>query len=278
MEDVPTAVCIAGQIRTFLQHEVQHAFVTHFHRTGYEYIVSTNTKRPAAANSLLLAPIVAWVQSPAGSSGALGPAEVYRGTDLDICPVGTCKAVSRGLLSVAHRLAACYDPLLREEARRRFHYAYIFRVRPDHLFLTRILHPAEFLRGLPSGRILLFDDQIAVARRAMATTVLLIPQLVYATCKDAKDWQRACRHTAVEPGWSISRCRDEQLMPCETMWLVSAFGPSESSASQLPLSHRAWNTSSNAPIVPGDVCIKRITFLQDDATNDCRQNAGCMDC
>ena len=274
-----TAVCIAGQLRTFLQPVVQEAFVSQVHHASYEYYVSVNEDRPNVSTTVLrVAPIVAWTRVPRGFRGPLGNAEDnFR--DSSKCPPHTCNP-GLPLLPIAHRLAACHHSMQREEARRRVPYAFVLRIRPDHLFLAALPHPAALLAGQPAGHILLWDDQIAVARREVATTVLLTPQIVYTTCASATDFERACG--SLDPAWSIRRCQKDHTVPCEVMWLITSFGSVSSSVGSLhdQLKMRSWEgaKAGQTYTTRGDFCIKRESFLMDNPENDCRNNGGCMDC
>ena len=105
---------------------------------------------------------------------------------------------------------------------RRLQYTTVLRVRPDHIFLHvmppvtpsgwlgapladgRVLRPNGAL-NLPlncnqlthyllcSRRVLLWDDQMALARRADAATALLSPSVGYGLCADEAQWRRALR-------------------------------------------------------------------------------------
>ena len=227
---------------------------------------------------LRIAPIVAWLHVPSGFRGALGAAELtYR--DPKACPHNTCNP-GLSLLPIAHRLAACYYAMQREESRRVAPYAYVLRVRPDHLFLTPFAHPAALLASKPDGHILLWDDQVAVSRRAVASTMLLTPQLVYSTCHGAADFARAC--APLDPNWHPKQCHDDHIVPCEVMFLIAAMGSTRSSVSSLHdrLLMRSWEGVPPGQLyrLSGDFCIKRELFLMDDPQNDCRNNSGCMDC
>ena len=114
----------------------------------------------------------------------------------------------------------------------------------------------------------------------MASTVLLTPQLVYATCFGADDFARACG--TLEPSWSIEQCHADNLVPCEVMWLIAAVGSPASSVATLHgrVQQRSWDGVAPGQRYQqrGDLCIKRERFLMDDPHNDCRTNPGCMDC
>jgi hypothetical protein len=169
-------------------------------------------------------------------------------------------------------------------------YNFVFRIRPDHMWLRPIPHVRELLERdqHPWRRILLWDDQIAVARRGMASTVLLTPQLAFATCWSEDEWRRACTgsnvggslNQPIDPSWNVTRCKEQHYMPCEPMNLLAYLGPHGTSVDHLPLQMRDWTGSGalQGPTKHGEFCIKREQFVIDNSANDCRQNAGCMDC
>ena len=296
-------VCLAGQLRTFLQPDVQGAFATNVHHLGYEYVISTDRARPEQPQLLLLAPVVEWVQHN-GTAGEEDSDDVRRSQSsaLPACSRRTCHPYRRpAFIAMAEKIESCHAPMEREEARRSFSYAFVLRLRPDHLFLKPLPHPATLLRTTPRGRILLWDDQIAVALRWLASTVLLTPRVVFGACPSAAQWVMACSHLALSApadaralnaSLRSSHCREQ---PCETMNLITAFSPARKSSNgadtnerdsargaitheRLRVAHRSWQEGQRQPVNSGDFCIKRHKWLLDDAANYCRENGGCMDC
>lgn len=265
--EVPfTSVCIVGSMRTFLQADVQASFVR-LHRPGYEYFVSTDRPRPRAAE-LQVAPIRAWVAEGGGG-------ELPRETGMPPCPKLTCNP-HRFLLPMVRRYRGCYGAMQREEGARHIRYAFLLRVRPDHLFVTRPPAAAALVAELPPGGVALLDDQIAIARRDDAAAVLLAPSVAYAMCADRAEWEHACGEEgwANRPeGWSIGQCRSRNEAPCEPMTLITAFGGARAWR-RAPLSFSAWQPRAE----DGDLCIKRELYVRDNSESRCRSLAGCMDC
>lgn len=129
---VLVAVCVAGQLRTFLEPDVQASF-SRLHRPGYEYFVSTDVHPPTPSVYPLIAPIRAWSVSGASSTGHQ---EIRRKTGLPDatrrgCPPRTCN--QRSLLPMAERLVQCYLSIEDVEAAGGFRYDLVFRMRPDHV-------------------------------------------------------------------------------------------------------------------------------------------------
>ena len=181
---------------------------------------------------------------------------------------------------MAQRLALCYHSLQDEEARRGGQpYAFVFRLRPDHLFLHPMAPVGTSLgAGLAPGRVWLYDDQMALARRADASAVLLAPSVVYSTCANAAEWTAACRAGGVglPDGWTVQRCAKEVFVPCTAMALITVYGPARTWA-ELPWRPRSWE-----PWVSGDFCIKRARFVNESVAGThearCRELPGCMSC
>ena len=173
-------------------------------------------------------------------------------------------------------------------------YEAVLRVRPDHFFLRR-MPPVSAAAGwlgepLAAGRVLIWDDQVAVARREDAAAMLLSPALVYASCADEGQWARAvraglrgaaARHGAFNvsaSGWTMAKCRAIAEMPCSAMALVVIFG-ALTTWRELPLVSRSWPPTPVQPRggggsshgrggggpPPEDFCLKREAFTNETA-------------
>lgn len=265
-------MCIAGELRTFGQPDVQRSFAS-LHRHDYEYFVSTDGARP---NATLVAPIRAWITG--GATGELeGRPGQPRANDMyPLCPARTCN-LHRFLLPAVRRLWHCYAAIQREEGARGGRYAWVLRMRPDHMVLRPLPPAARLARSLAVGTVMLWDDQWALAHRHDASTVLLAPSVAYAACADERQWTRACG-AAATAGWSIARCRVDTVnyVPCSPMRLITVFGQA-SRWVNMPLSPRQWSAARAAPTQPGDFCIKREAYTELNRS-ECRAHSGCMDC
>ena len=270
-----TAVCVAGSLRTFLQPIVQHAFMSALHHEGYEYFVATDTQQPK--RRLLVHPIRAWIsleQSGPLHNGRPNTPErdlLPRGR----CPRGTCNPF-RFLLPFAQRLAECYYAIQREEGRRLQQYATVLRVRPDHVFLRRMppVTPSGWVGAqLIRGRVLLWDDQMAVALRADAAAALLAPTVGYASCADEAEWTRATlagRATSEAElsgtDWTMAKCRERGDIPCSAMALAVIVFGGATSWRHLPLKSKDWlpHTEAERQRLPAeDFCLKRELFTNE---------------
>jgi hypothetical protein len=225
-----------------------------------------------------IAPVRAWVTSGLNESsdlpGRMDPTGTRWFTEQH-CPGATCNP-HKFVGPMATRLAECFYAIQREEAQRRAAYGVIFRVRPDHLFLRRIPPVGEALLppDLPRGHVLLWDDQMALARREDAASVLLAPSLVYSTCADAEQWAHACRpFEGNAPNWTIDRCRADGYIPCPTMGLVTVFGAARGWR-ELPLRGRSY-PQVNAD---DDFCLKRPCWMNSTCGRWRRREEGNMDC
>ena len=151
-----------------------------------------------------------------------------------------------------------------EEGRRRVRYATVLRVRPDHVFLRRMppVDAAGWL-GVPlvAGRVLLWDDQISLARREEAAAMLLAPTLGYGTCADEAEWVRATRaggRPGVSADWSMDRCQEVGDVPCSAMALALVGFGAVSSWRELPLKSKDWLPHPPGEVrPPDDFCLKR---------------------
>lgn len=267
-----TAVCIAGALRTFLQPVVQQSWLTFLHRSHYEYFVSTDQPINDAAGSLLIAPVRAWIASgPTGFFDDGRPNTPLRDKlPRGRCPRGTCNPF-RFLLPFAHRLAELYYALQQEEGSRRIRYGHVLRLRPDHLILALLpavggtgVPPDSWLGvPLPLGTLLLWDDQIMLARRDDAAAALLAPSLAYATCADEAQWKLAVAagRQQLDPQWSLAKCRQSGLVPCTAMALVMAFGGGVKHWRELPLRSRRWQPTITRR--EEHFCIKRQRFVNE---------------
>ena len=229
-------VCLAGQLRTFLQPTVQKAFASHVHRPGYEYVLSTDTARPSHADHvLLIRPILSWItlveSDPTADEG--DPKKLELLLRQRRCAPPSCNPYNNPRMNdFAAKVAACHAPMLREEAARGIEYSYVLRLRPDHMFLTPLAHPRDLLARKPRGRVLLWDDQVSVTRRRFAAVVHLAPRSVYAACLSPAVWELGCVKLArpapehADQRWMNQRmreCTQEGAQPCETMNLIATF-------------------------------------------------------
>ena len=217
------AVCISGQLRTFLDREVQDGFADQLHRSGYEYFLSTDTPLSEADPRL-----------------RIRLRAVHSSSEPVARPVGHCPRHTsnhRGLLPMAARLASCFHLMQKEEAERYFSYELVLRLRPDHLFSKRVPPiPQLFPDSALDGVIALADDQVALASRSDAKTMLLVPSISYATCASAEEWAHACTCQGCEQVHVEAAALGDHLpVPCCPMTLITAFGSTRSWRDLSPL-------------------------------------------
>jgi|Dee2metaT_25_FD_contig_81_36157_length_1471_multi_2_in_0_out_0_1 hypothetical protein len=211
------AVCISGQTRTFLNLYVQTSFVRNFHHPGYEYYLSIDRMLAPTNAQLLLAPIRGIYSDSAGESMKL---DLENRHSEKSCPVGTMTHPYYFPQMV--RFVACHQMLLREETQKHFAYDYVIRTRTDALFLRMFPPPRQMFfrsKGNTSHTILIFDDHLAIARRAHADVILLNPSLVYRECHDAHRWARACTIPLKVAAATLARMET----PCQPMNLILTY-------------------------------------------------------
>lgn len=156
-----------------------------------------------------------------------------------------------------------------EEGRRGVSYAHVLRMRPDHMFLHRVPSVGTLFDGKEShsthsvGRLLLYDDQMAAARREDAEVILLAPSFVFNLCATEADWRAACAAGGQPLGedWRPSKCKDDGV-PCYAMTLISVlhgFGPPRR-WQEMPWRAAEW---SNGRRGQGEWCIKRTNWANE---------------
>eukprot|EP00421_Protoceratium_reticulatum_P065453 CAMPEP_0168428726 /NCGR_PEP_ID=MMETSP0228-20121227/37007_1 /TAXON_ID=133427 /ORGANISM="Protoceratium reticulatum, Strain CCCM 535 (=CCMP 1889)" /LENGTH=275 /DNA_ID=CAMNT_0008442797 /DNA_START=78 /DNA_END=902 /DNA_ORIENTATION=- len=206
----PVAVCLAGMLRTFLWKEVQDAFMSNFHRPGYEYFLSVDeevdlqnsTMRPHVRAVFVdpVLPLIPW--------------------DPEIkCPKG--QAMHKYLLPQADRIKLCHEAMENQETARNFTYKYIIRTRPD-IYFERPIPSVPVLQEWKGWKdVMICDDFFAFAERSRAGTVLLNPAKAYSTCHDRDEWTRAC-------GFEVGELTDgykgkSSTVPCCPMRMITIY-------------------------------------------------------
>lgn len=209
-----TAVCVAGQLRSFLYAEVQRTMAAHLHKPGYEYLLALDQPIETRAPELLLGPI----------AGCDDQTDKPPPPGLGNCSAGT--GTHFGLYRMGVRIAACEPLLVAAERGRGEAYEYVMRVRPDFRYLAPFPSAAALLGVGGAGGtrdIVMFDDQLAVAKREHVHTLFGNAELAYSTCADSTAWSAACGR-AVRKGPRV---------PCCPFFLVLALGQNAGRAQPL---------------------------------------------
>lgn len=171
------AVCVAGELRSFLTEAVQAGFTERLHHDGYEYFLALDVAVPA--KDIRVQPVRAIV--------AANLSNPYTAS----CPRGT--SMHRFLYPMAARIRLCHSTMTAVEEADGARYDFVLRVRPDHVFLRALPTVYDWFATASRGRdLVLYDDQISLAPRARAHVALLGPELAYARCADAARWTQAC--------------------------------------------------------------------------------------
>ncbi len=185
---VKVAVCISGQLRTFLEKDVQQRLSGNFNVPGYFYFLSTS-----GPETLLN------VSSDARLKVQVAHAFVDNGTPVLVSTDGyACTSPGRfghvRMYPMAQRWAACYAQLAEYERSHGFLFDWVARVRTDFMYLERIPPVYELFRNYSAegADVLLYDDHMSIGPRSTAVSQLVTPQQVYRTCPDLNMWVKAC--------------------------------------------------------------------------------------
>jgi len=224
---MPTAVCLSGQLRVFLDPAVQHGLVVNVHRPGYEYFISTDVSLSTDDVRLKVSPVMG-IYTDDGSP-----------LTVDGWKVGGNHhgAVTCHNNSISHfylfpqmvRFVSCHQMIVQAETRRRAPYAYVMRTRTDLLFRLPFPSPADALaRGTDGSDVVLFDDQLSMAAREHAGTILLNPVLAYRECHNAMRWSLACDAEVGATRKTVATCAAviaKGGTPCSPMNMIAAYAP-----------------------------------------------------
>jgi hypothetical protein len=181
------AVCFSGTLRTFLEPHMQWHFIHHLHRPEYDYFLASDRHVNPRDQRLQL---------------LLRNQTTTRLRDKSKPPNCPARQMTRRHCTkefVASRLIGCYHMLLHAEtveAAPPRQYQYVLRLRPDHLFARLFPSVAVLFAEQSGGReLLLWDDSMALARRAHAHALYVIPQQAYRECASVETWNYVCNHT-----------------------------------------------------------------------------------
>mmetsp|Transcript_1599 Transcript_1599/g.2613 ORF Transcript_1599/g.2613 Transcript_1599/m.2613 type:complete len:253 (+) Transcript_1599:76-834(+) len=174
-----TAVCLAGQLRSFFEPLVQIGFKRNLHKVGHEYYLSVDQPVSHRASHLSFGPLVGVRALDSGPK---------RRAQLSSCPARSYDA--RGLLPMVGRYIFCYQAMTVRETKQHFQYDFVLRARPDHLFYERVPPCLQLLPDTEPINLQLWDDQLAIGRRELARTILLVPMRLYRICWP--DWPSVC--------------------------------------------------------------------------------------
>lgn len=221
LSDGATAVCLSGQLRVFLEPAVQDSLVAHLHHQGYEYFVSTDVVLSPHDGRLKVAPVVAVYTDSGSPLTTDGWRDGGNHHGQLTCPRGT--AAHFYLFPQMVRFVSCHQMIVREETLRKAQYTYVMRTRTDLLFRLPFPAPPVALarQTHKAPDLVLFDDQLSVAAREHAATILLNPVLAYRECHDAEQCSLACGKSVQE----CTRVLAKGAFPCPPMNLIAAYAP-----------------------------------------------------
>lgn len=231
------AVCMAGQLRTFLDPEVQIGYSEQLHHKGYEYFLSTDQYISFYDPRLRVK-----LQSIYVSESARPPTTA--------CPPHTTN--HRFLLPMASRLSHCYTLIQAEESMRAIRYSFVLRTRPDLAFSQRVLPLDQvFAASATEGaKLALTDDALGLAAREDAATLFLVPSIAYSLCAGGIEWSHACKRPIV-----FNKAQPENV-PCCPMNLITFFGASRTWQPLLHMEFRLWRGRRDMPATVKTLAIR----------------------
>ena len=224
-----TAVCISGTSRSFFDEEVQLSYLR-LHRPGFEYFLSTDIVN-LTRKQHMVHPIRDWIMRDNNEGNILSYEHAC----------GTSSCMQTWLLPMVQRFAYCFNSMKQYENKKHFSYEYILRLRPDHVFYSRL---PSFDSLVKQGTIHIWDDQIAISHRKDAISVLAIPSLAYSVCHTSEQWKRCCPDNG-----STMSCSDGNA-PCEAFYSISLY-------SDIKILQLGWSARMASNKNKYDFCLKR---------------------
>lgn len=254
------AVCLSGQTRTFLVSEVQASYAKFLHRPGYEYYISVDSTLPDLS-SLKIAPVVG-TYVDGGERLQPDARHLGNGHGDKTCPNATMGHLY--LFPQTVRFATCHQLIRRRELQLEGRlYDYILRTRTDVVLHRPLPHPGTALST--QGRdIIIFDDQLSMARRVHADAILLSPLLAYRECHGAAHWSLSCNISEA----AAQRTLERRGTPCTPMRLLLAYHPAPLGLLSCGfLSSTLPECSSELFNVTGHVCLATIARVGNEHGN-----------
>ncbi|KAJ1462716.1 hypothetical protein M885DRAFT_610749 [Pelagophyceae sp. CCMP2097] len=222
--DAPAvAVCVSGQLRTFLDPVLQFTWLTNFHAEGYEYFLSTD--QPVDASELMIGP----VKRSYVDVGDFPPTTVADPLGKVRCAATGGRAANLKNYGQVMRYVPCWRLIISEESDRGARYDYVLRTRTDVVFYARFPDfstEPSFVHFTKEKDGLFFDDHLSLARRENMHTILINPSLMYHECHDRERWSRACGQK-ITGDLFYNKLR--RRWPCCSMALMVVYEPPETS-------------------------------------------------
>jgi len=216
--DSLVAVCVTGQMRSFLDPRVQSGFLNNFHKQGsYVYFLSID-ERLTVGDARIQIPSVQKVFTDAGGGRVTVKSQPGEGD----CPLGT--KMHLFMFPYVMRFVPCYHAMKEYERLNSIQFTHVTRVRPDTLFLKPFPHVKEMLENHGRGKdMLLFDDQFGITSRRYARILLVAPSMAYRACHDSSMWARACS----KPIQKVRRMIEGvgHAVPCCPMNMIVNYDP-----------------------------------------------------
>jgi len=209
---IPVAVCLAGNIRTFLYDKVQEGLINNFHHEGFEYFLSFEASVGNASY-----PLKPYVRN---STFGTWPPRLGYGPP---CQRGKT-IMHKFLLLYVMRFEHCSTMIKAEEKKRRFQYTYIIRTRPDIWFKNPMPAVDGMMKWRNGKDVAMCDDVFAISNRSLLPVVLEYPRQAYGECHDAERWAWSCGVSLEKATKDVTKGK----VPCAPMMMSNWYGKTTS--------------------------------------------------
>lgn len=166
-----TAVCITGELRTFLEPQVQYGFKHHFHYPSYDYFLSSDTYVPPDDFRLEIF--------------------IRNQTVITEKPIQNLNcSYGRSYFTLARRLLSCQKMIQHEEMEYFIEYMFFIHARTDVFFVDFISHPNNHVT---SHNIALNENFLSMSTKENSHLLMEKPMLLFKTCT-TRPRSYACRN------------------------------------------------------------------------------------
>ena len=219
-----TAVCVVGAIRTFDDPQLRRSWEQKFHEKGYEYFFSVDY---FDMNSLQ--------DQTFPTDEVVRRVSLIPEVDIVIPKESECHANGTKMhfymLPYIVRMTQCANMIEESEQITGTRYEFVARLRPDLIFFEKFPRVSTLVRRYEiehaSGIVVLFDDQMAFARRSDLDIIFRYPRLAY-RCHGVRDWAVACNVSSETDSFTFQTLKSKVVspnhdVPCPPMNLIAVY-------------------------------------------------------